>query len=212
MRKDDFIKRERTGDEERRRKFLNEKKTRFDVDKIKGSVRGSLSREKLADAGERVRGAIQKAARYEPSERVVRAKEAAYEVASTVREEIQEAGDYYTSGGRRSSRRERRQRFKLPETESDFADYYEQQNIANFAAAFSPPAFRLDWSGRPTGRRYESDVQYDRVQRGAEPEPDSVVFENPYASYLSNFDPYARHSSGNRRQRADDDIISRWFY
>ncbi|WP_148700042.1 hypothetical protein [Candidatus Nitrososphaera evergladensis] len=224
MDKDEFIRREREGDEKRRSKMFKERFPHIPVDKIKGS----LTREKLDEAGERVRiagervrGAIQKAATYQPSERVERAKEAAVEVASTIREELQEAGDYYAGrgggGGRgrggRRSRKGRRARHSYQDAETQSVDdYYVQQNIANYAAAFSPPAFRLDWQGRPTGRRFESDVSYESVWRSDEPaHSDHLFSSNPAAGYLINFDFTARRSSGKKSKKSDD-LIGRWFY
>jgi hypothetical protein len=212
--KDDFIRREREGDEKRRSKMFKERFSRVHLDSIRGSVRGTLSRERLADAGERVRGAIQKAVTYQPSERVQQIKEDVIGVGRTVRSEIQEAGDYYTGrGGGRRSRKGRRAMYSYQDAETQSVDdYYIQQNIANYAAAFSPPAFRLDSQGRPTGRRFESDIMYESVWRSDEPaHSDHLFSSNPAAGYLVNFDPFARRSSGKKSKKSDD-LIGRWFY
>lgn len=218
MDKDEFLRRERAGDQKRRKEFLNEgRKIRIPFERIKGS----LSREKLAEAGEQVRGAgervrgvVLKAATYQPSQRVQQIKGDVIDVGRTVRSEIQEAGDYYTGsrgGGRRSSR-ERRARYSYRETETPSVDdYYAQRSVEAYADAFSPPAFRLDSSGRPTGQRFESDVSYERASRSPEPVQDAIIFENEYTDYLQNFDPYARTKSRKRRS-ASDDLIGRWFY
>lgn len=176
-------------------------------------VRGSLSSERLADAGERVRGAIQKAATYEPSPRVQQIKEDAIDVGRTVRSEIAEVGAYYAGrgGGGRRSRRERRARYIKRQNEPDPDDYYAQRSIENYAAAFSPPHLRIDWQGRQSGRRYTTDAAYQSMSsQSAEPMQDEIVFENEYADYLQNFDPYARRSSGKKRQKSDD-LIGMWF-
>lgn len=205
MNNDDFIRKEREADEKRKKKLLKERGPRIPFDKFKGRVKGTLSREKMTGAGERVRGAILKAATYEPSEET---KEAVYEVGRTVRAEFQEASNYYTGG--RKGRRERSSRGEYPSVD----DYYAQRGVEAYADAFAPQSLRIDAQGRSTGRRYDTDAPTRVVEEAVEitlPETDDIGFQNPYEEYLANFDPFSQASKSNGKKRKSDDIIARWF-